>query len=79
MTGKGKRLDALEAVARQREDSAARAYLEGLTDQELQAAYVAVLRRAGHADPEGEAGRIGAAVAAMTDEQLQAAYQKLTP
>lgn len=77
MTGKGKRLEALEAQARQREDSAARVYLEGLTDQELHAAYVAVLRRAGHADPEGEAAQARDAVAAMTGEELQATLTHL--
>lgn len=68
----GKRLEVLEQRARAEEQ----AYLESLSDEALHPWYVDVLRRAGHADPEGEAGRMREAVAAMTDEELRAALAK---
>jgi hypothetical protein len=69
MTAKRKRLDALEAQARGR---TGRAWLEGLSDQELDAVHVATLRRDGHPDPEGEAARTRTAVDAMPEEDLRA-------
>ncbi|CAM3623499.1 hypothetical protein [Deinococcus frigens] len=77
MTAKRKRLDALEVRAGQREERAW-AYLGTLSDEELDAVHVDVLRRDGLPDPEGEAARIRAAVEALPDEDLRATLARFT-
>lgn len=74
------RLARLEAdpVARQaRQDEARRAYLDGLTDRELDELHAALLRAQGHEDPEGEAARVRAQVQAMSTEDLRALLARL--
>lgn len=79
MTAKRKRLDALEVQARQREGGTVRADLAGLTDAELDAVHVDVLRRDGHTDLDGEAVRSRAEIEAMSEEDLRAYLARFGP
>ncbi|WP_146160580.1 hypothetical protein [Deinococcus arcticus] len=75
MTAKRKRLEALEVAhaGRMRQVWAARrAYLDGLSDRELDELHAALLLAQGHPDPEGEAARTRARVQAMSTEELRA-------
>ncbi|GHF32301.1 hypothetical protein HNQ07_000427 [Deinococcus metalli] len=81
MTARRRRLEALEAAHAGRVDSAeARmraAYLDELSDRELDELHAALLRAEGHADPDSEAARVRAEVEAMSDEELWALIARM--
>lgn len=68
MTGRRRRVAALEAGMPEPDD--VQAWLSRFTEEELKALLVAILRRDGHADPEGEAARRFAEIRTMSTEEL---------
>jgi len=51
--------------------------LSHLTDAELDALHIFLLRREGHPDPEGEAARVRGHIEAMSTEDLRAFLARL--